>query len=274
MIRFRSKMSLSIILILFVSVSLILQSCSTEPKEEAPSPPRAEYFTIDFGAFPDTTTSGPFPKGMETLTYANWGWAATNVAVWNSLITLTLIGPVATFNTTIQEEPVLQSDGRWLWTKNFSVFGVPHTSKLYGETVSEGVEWEMYLSKENAFTDFKWYTGFSNLPLTEGNWILFKDPDSSVEFIRIDWHRNQQGGDIKYTNIIPGHQDNGGYIYFEKNNASPFDRFYDIYNKNMDNLTEIEWNSVLREGRVLDALHFGDPDWHCWDMDLMDTVCP
>jgi hypothetical protein len=263
----------------FLALTLFFACAKDEPtkteEEQPPTPPQADYFIIDFNVFPDSTSPAPFQKEQQILTYQNWGFAAVNVAVWNSLITLTLIAPVATFNSTIQEEPVLQPDGRWLWTKNFNVLGVPHTSKLYGETVTSGAEWEMYLSKENAFTDFKWYTGFSNLPLTEGNWTLFKDPDSSVEFIRIDWHRNQQGGDIKYTNIIPGHQDNGGYIYFEKNDASsPYDRFYDIYNKSMDNLTQIEWDSVTREGRVLDALHFGNPDWHCWDMDLMDIVCP
>lgn len=275
--RFQVKNSLSIILLLSVALFLVLSSCekdSTSPEETPPKPPQADYFIMDFGVFPDTTSPMPFNKSTNTLTYMNWGYAAINVAVWNSLITLTFIAPVTSFNTTIAEEPVQQSDGRWLWTKTFNVFGVPHTTKLYGEAVSGGVEWEMYLSKDTLFTDFKWYTGFSNLPLTEGNWTLYKDPQNPTEFIRIDWHRNPGvGGDIKYTNIIPNDPENGGYIYFEKNDASPYDRFYDIYNKGMDNLTEIEWDSISREGRVLDAINFGDTDWHCWDMDLMDTVC-
>jgi hypothetical protein len=274
-----SSKNKSKILIMFLALAVFFACAKDEPTksddDQAPTPPQADYFIMDFEAFPDTTSPMPSNKGASTLTYMNWGYAAINVAVWNSLITLTFIAPVTSFNTTIAEEPVQQPDGRWLWTKNFDVFGVPHTTKLYGETVSGGVEWEMYLSKDTVFTDFKWYTGFSNLPLTEGNWTLYRDPQNPTEFIRIDWHRDPGvGGDIKYTNIIPNDPENGGYIYFEKNDATPYDRFYDIYNKGMDNLTEIEWDSITREGRVLDAIEFGDSNWHCWDMNLMDTTCP
>lgn len=283
---FQGKKSLSIVLVVSIALFSILFNCakdeSTAPKEEAPPAPPKASFVMDLSALPDTSSSAPFQKvydpteNQNTFTYANWGWSALNVAFWNAALTLTLIVPVAAFNATIQATPELQEDGRWLWTKTFTIGGVLHTAKLYGKTGTDGIEWEMYISKNNDYQDFKWYTGLSNLPVTEGSWTLYKSPDDPVEFLGIEWHHNwqQDSGDIQYTNIVPGDAENGGYIYYEKTNDTPFNAGYDIYNKGMDNLTEMEWDRTARDGRVRDPLHFGDSDWHCWDMDLMDTVCP
>ena len=67
--------------------------------------------------------------------------------------------------------------------------------------------------------------------------------------------------------------ENGGYIFYGTT-LNEFDRFYDIYNKGQDNLTEIEWSSVNKNGHVRDPLHFGHENWNCWDVNLMDVVCP
>lgn len=270
---------LSFFLILSISVFLILPGCSkdsTEPAEEAPPVPPASTLEMDFEAFPDTTSPAPFQKSQQTTTYANWGYSALSIVIWNSILTVTLAVPVAAFHATIQVEPELQPDGRWLWSRNFNIGGVSHTAKLYGRTVSEGIEWEMYISKDGVYTDFKWYTGLSNLPVTEGTWTLYKAPANPVEFLLIEWHRNpqQDTGDIKYTNIEQGNPGNGGYIYYEKTNNTPFNAGYDIFNSQLTNLTEIEWHRTTREGRVRDPNHFQDSLWHCWDMNLMDLTCP
>lgn len=281
MIQFQSKKIFSTILILTLSAILILPSCSKdstepEPEGEAPAVPPQSTFAIDFSVFPDTTSPASLQKGLNMPTYANWGWAAVNVAIWNSLITLGMVVPTVAFIETIKDEPELQPDGRWLWEANFMVAGTLHTSNLYGRTVSDGVEWEMYISKEGAYQNFKWYTGLSNLPATEGYWELYRDPNNQTKFIRIDWHRNPQQGtaDIKYTNIVPNGPENGGYIFYGVTTDTLYDAFYDIYNKGQDNHTDMKWHRITHEGRVQDAMHFGDSDWHCWDMNLMDTVCP
>jgi len=275
---FQGKKSLSIVLAVSMALFLIFSSCakdSTAPKEEPPPAPPEASFVMDLSALPDTSSPAPFQEGQQNVTYANWGWSALNVAFWNAALTLTMIVPVAAFSATIQATPELQPDGRWLWTRNFNVAGILHTAKLYGKTVTNGIEWEMYISKDGVYTDFKWYTGLSNLPVTEGTWTLYKNPNDPVEFLSIAWHYNwqQDTGDIKYTNIEPGNPGNGGYIYYEKTNDTPFNAGYDIFN-GVNNLTEIEWDRNAHDGRVRDPLHFGDSDWHCWDINLMDTVCP
>ena len=68
---------------------------------------------MDFSEFPDTSSSALI-KGEST--YQNWGWAALNVAVWSSVLKLTLAIPVAAYLESFNHEPVLQADCSWLWS--------------------------------------------------------------------------------------------------------------------------------------------------------------
>jgi len=270
------KYGLPVLLIFFGTITLL--SCNeNDPvtdKETPPTVPPQSTMRIDFSVFPDTTSPATVQKTQ--LTRSNWGWAALNVAVWNSLLTLTLAIPVAAFGESFNHQPILQDDGSWLWSYSVSVGGINHTVKLYGKTVNEGVEWRMLLTKEGQYNDFEWVTGLSNLPATSGTWSLNYSPNDPNPFLLIEWNRNptEATGDIKFSNIIPGGAENGGYIYGEVNNGTPFNAIYHIYNAGEDNLTEIEWHRTNNEGRVKDALHFQDNNWKCWDTNLMDITCP
>lgn len=264
-------------LILLIAFLLFSIGCNEKDPltsdSEPPEIPPVSTFNIDFNEFPDTTTSA-IPKTF--LTRANWGWAAANVGVWNTLITLTLAVPTAAFGESFRHTPVLQPDGSWLWTYNVLVTGNLYTAKLYGKTVTDGVEWRMLLTRAGHYADYEWYTGFCNLPLTEGNWTLNKDPNNPSPFIYIEWHRNPSDStsDIKYTNIIPGHADNGGYIFYARTKNTPFNTSYTIYSKSQNNYNDIEWDRSVYNGRVMDVVHFSDSLWHCWDENLWDIDCP
>jgi hypothetical protein len=265
--------------VLFVlGVIVLIISCeddkSTNPQDQPPLIPPQSTMMMNFGEFPDTT-AGSSPVNA-TLSKQNWGWAAYNVAVWNSVLTLTLAVPVAAFLEAFNHQPVKQPDGSWLWQYSVTVHGAIYTAKLYGKTVTEGVEWKMLLSRQGVFTDFEWFTGFSNLPATEGTWTLNKDPNLPVPFLYIGWNRNTTEGtaEVKYTNIVPLEPENGSYIHYGKTNEIPHNRFYQIFGAGENRLIDIEWNYELHFGRVKDPVHFGDEGWHCWDENLDDIPCP
>ena len=269
-----------IIFIALLTLTLLI-SCKeddpTQPTELAPDIPPQSTFIMDFEAFPDTSSPSAFQKvNADTIEFGNWGWAYGNAVVWKAIIDITLAVPRLSFAAAFSQEPVQQEDGSWLWSYNVNVLGVIHTAKLYGTTTAQGVEWKMLLSKDGGYQDFEWYTGFSNLPLTQGSWTLNKDPNDPVPFLQIDWNRNpvDETADIKYTNIIPNDPENGGYIFYGKTTNVPFNAFYDIFNKGKNNHTNVEWNLESYNGRVSDPMHFGDADWHCWDENLLNIVCP
>lgn len=275
-----NKDVLSNVLVLFSVMLLIMISCSnnTEPEQAPPTLPPASTFVMDFSDFASQNTGLVLYKesdGTNILSKQNYGWAATNVFVWNTLLTVGLAVPVASFVESFRHEPVLQGNKKWLWSYNFTVIEAIYTAKLYGFFNTNGVEWEMYISKQDAFIDFLWYSGNSNLKGTEGTWILNKSPEEPDSLLLIEWERDPVSatGNIKYTNVFPGGPENGGYIYYGITQNIPFNAFYDVYNKGLNNHANIEWNRTTKEGRVKDPHHFQDSNWHCWDANLEDVDC-
>lgn len=248
--------------------------------EQAPDIPPASTFVMDFSDFGDGGTQKGVagwtdPATLQPGAGSNWAFAALNVGVWSVVVTVTLAVPVAAFVESFNHEPERQSDGSWAWDYDVTVGTDVFSARLTAMAVGGDIEWNMYLSKEGEYTDFHWFSGLSNLVGTEGTWTLNRGPDEATPFIGIEWHVGSSGdtGDIKYTNIVPDGPENGGYIFYAVTDEA-FDASYDIYDKTADNLTSIEWSRTDKDGRVMDADHFGDELWHCWGTDLLNLDCP
>lgn len=251
---------------------------SLPTNQEAPTIPPKSTFVMDFDDF--TVTQKLDSKTSEESlakpnTKLNWGWAVTNVAVWSTVITVTMIVPVAAFAESFNHDPVLQPNGSWLWSYDFVVSGITHTAKLYGKPQKEGVLWNMYITKNGFYSDFLWFTGFSDYLITNGYWTLNYQPTTPTPFLRIDWNRYMETGtaDIKYTLIEPNNAENGSYIFFGSIPETPLNAFYDIYSVGQGNLVEIEWSQETNEGRIKDEKHFKNQDWQCWNANLDDVAC-
>ena len=247
---------------------------STNPQQnEAPAIPPQSSFMISIDDFPDTSTSGGLKD--PSLTKGNWAWAAGNVSYWNSVLYVTLAIPAAAFVEAFNHQPVRQEDGSWLWQYTISYNEETYTAKLFGTSLSYGVNWKMLLSKSGSYTDIEWFTGFSNLQTTEGNWTVNKNPELASPFLSIQWERNvqEETANIKYTLISPTVQHNGSYVFYGKTNEVPLNRFYQIFNSDNSNLIDIKWNYEAHFGRVKDSVYYQDTKWHCWDERLEDTNC-
>jgi hypothetical protein len=270
-----------ILLILPVMVATVsLLSCSEEPTEseaEAPQIPPLSTFLMDFSDFPAESKGAAGDRSATgLLSQDNYNWAAVHVGVWNLLITVGLAVPVATFVESFSHQPVQQPDGSWTWSYDLTVNGDRYFAALNGSIDNFGTQWEMAITKEGEYEDFIWYTGEADLFLTEGMWILNKNPEERIPLVRIDWSRSiaDSTAEITYTNIEPGGEENGGYISYGTTSDVMYDAFYIIYNKGEDNLVNIEWHRTSKDGRVKDPGHFPEDDWYCWDGDRQDIDCP
>ena len=119
-------------------------------------------------------------------------------------------------------------------------------------------------------------SGHEPVLVTDRTWTLYSSPDGPTHFLGIGWHRDPGEGiaDISYVNIVPEGPENGTYIAYAITNETPYNAFYEIYNKVEDSRTDIEWNRKTMEGCVRAPGLLGDSDWHCWNGDLEDTPCP
>lgn len=257
--------------LLLLSITFIFTSCKKDDKT-APALPPESSFNIDFSPFanPNDTLGS-----REVTTYKNWGYAYSDVLVWQTFITVALAVPVAAFNESFNHEAVYHPNAEnWTWSYNVVVNQVVYEAELTGYLQADSVAWEMRVTASSLFSDFLWFYGKSALDRSGGWWILQENPLAPNPVIRIEWNRYENGtADISYTDVRPGGAPTGSYIFYGTT-TEYFDRFYHLYGSSNDNLTTIEWSSVNIDGRVKDAQYFGDDLWHCWDTNLMDIVCP
>lgn len=253
-------------LLIGIFAVLSLYSCKKE-YESPPELPPIESFITDFSDF-------NINKALGDST--NWKFAAENVGLWNTLISSRLSVPVASYIEAVNSHtPIYQSDDTWLWEYSFSdLLNNMYTAKLYGTLKTETVNWEMFISKEETYLDFLWYTGISHIDGSKVNWILFDDPHSATKLLSIEYNEiSNNTENIKYTNIIPVDTETGAYILYGNDRNTDLNAYYHIFNKGKDNLIEIEWNQTSKNGRVKDFNKFDDNEWHCWDGSLQNTVC-
>lgn len=280
--KLRHGTPLHLVLVLAIMLCTI-PGC--ENASGAPTIPPMETFIIDFEAFSSSGTASlvSVAPGMELPVSpatagarTHWNHAALNVGFWRIVVAVGLAVPVAAFGASFRNIPLQQDDGSWVWSYSVRVGGSVHSAKLHGQFIEQGVRWDMRISKEDEYEDFLWYYGESDLPATQGFWVLKESPASPVDLLRIDWSRNIAAGThaIRYTNIVPDGPENGGYIDARYTEEPPYDNTWSIYNKGQDNHTYIEWSSDTEEGRVKDFNRFGNDDWHCWDSDHVNADCP
>lgn len=294
------KFILSFMLVLALLTTSIT-GCELRDAEEAPTIPPVSTFIIDFDDFNSnsnvTPTSGNVAAIVQPASFTfgddlysfdqyatantqNWQFAVGNVVGWSLIIAGGLAVPVAAFVGSFNHTPEQQEDYTWVWKYNVQVLLSSYTAELHGKFIDDyngtdaGVRWDMYISKQGGYTDFLWYYGESNLPATEGFWILKDNPTNHSDLIQIDWERDLAEGtySIKYTNIVPGGPENGGYISHGGTTEEPYNRFYEIHNKSANTYTYIEWNSATKAGRVKAEHYFDNADWHYWDANHEDIV--
>jgi hypothetical protein len=278
---------LSVVFILVLSI-LFMQSCQKEDVEpvnpdpyaemDAPELPPVESFIIPFGTFADGKGKIDSSITANSRSIENFVYSAVNVLVWNTVLTVQLAIPVSAFFESFNHQAVYQGQGVWLWSYEVTENGETYIANLYGELLqSQEVKWDMYITKVGEYTDFHWYTGITAWDESYANWNLHFSPDDPFSYMDIDFEKDNGNGEsaIRYTYVIPGIPEDGNYIEYREGNDTNanYDRAYDVLKAEIDNLLQIQWNSIDINGRVKDLEHFLDEEWHCWGPDLKDTDC-
>jgi hypothetical protein len=258
----------------FVASALLLPGCKKDKADTStPTLPPQSGFVMSFSDFANSGDTLKSTTGVTT--YNNWGYSYFNVVGWNIALTVGLAIPVASYTEAFKHEAVYHSDAaNWTWSYNFNVGNIPYGAELTGTIVSDSVSWEMRITKGMEFNSFLWYSGKSSRSGTGGYWILKENPAVPNNILKIDWNKHADNtADIRYTNIKSGTAEKGSYIFYGTT-LNTSDRFYNIYNKGLNNLTLIEWSSLLKNGHVKDLHQYQNDNWHCWDSNLLDIVCP
>jgi len=263
----------------FSLIAMLFFSCEKESTTTtAPNLPPFETMVIDFGKFSNPTKSAE-------VTNTNWLFSAVTVGAWSVILETTFAVPVAAFHSAINTQPKAIDDLTWQWEYSVEGFTSQYTARLVGKLLPKGVQWEMYITKTGiqAFSEFLWFEGTSNIDGTSGQWILYHSSAFPEKTIQIDWKKEtEKAGEIKYTYVRQindqGQTDNfnGSTLTYGLQNMD-FDIFINVHSYNVEkkgfNDSFIEWSSKNYTGHVKAENFYNDSNWHCWDSKGSDVDC-
>jgi len=278
------KLSFAFALLLFFSV---FQSCQKDPIENpdelvAPSLPPAESFIMPFTGYEDLDTTGLHSNGDldergGPTSFRNWFYAGSNLVVWNLIVGVNMAIPVASFLEAFNHDAVYDGQGAFIWSYDFNLGNDTFMANLSARLINnnQDVEWIMNISKVGGFTNVEWYRGVTSRDNSRASWSLNHRPNNPQSLLDILHEKDLATGEIstRYTNRIPSDPNNGDYIEYRTSNGNTFNRAYDVFRANNNEMLEVEWKAPSGEGRVRNPNFFTDNDWHCWDQDLRDTTC-
>ncbi len=260
-------------LMLFFAAGLLLFSCKDDTEnipDNIPEFPSVSTFEMDFSITEDKA------GGRVSANENYWGRSATIVGVWSTLGAIYTAIPVASFKAALNQKPTFDTDLKaWVWQYDFSGSNASYSARLEAKVSADGVDWKMLMSKAGEFENFVWYTGFTDISGMSGSWTLNTKPTSPQPALKIDWEKNTDGTtkSIKYTNIIPGDDNEGGYIAYEVTDGTDYNRTYTLYDKSADNTIYIEWHKENKNGRIKNPAYYQTDDYYCWNSNLENTDC-
>ena len=268
-------------LFLISTILFTYTSCEKDENPTTPQLPPIEAFAMDFSDFNNPDYAGEMKKSSNSLIdpYRNFGHSFFTVKAWNTIASLIMAIPTATYAAALNETPEYLGDNSWEWKFDVQVHSFSYSARLITKRISnEEFRAEMFVSASSSvfesFQDFKWFEGIIRYDLTHAEWTLYESPANNVALLSMEWNKDFETGlwDITYTNVKAGSEENGSYIRFELTDDEQYDARYTV--STTEGLAKIEWNRESKAGRVMNESFYGDTLWHCWNEMLQDTECP
>ena len=199
--------------------------------------------------------------------------ASLGFNIWTTIIRAQLAVPTVALAEALKQQPTVVEEGKWLWTYAVDLLDANYQVKLYAnDQGNQQVGWEMYLSQEGGFQDYRWVTGTSDRNGKEGQWIV---NEGSSELMKVDWDKGQSDTvtELIYTQVKQGSEYEGSYVKYQALDEGDYNVSYSVYLSNEDNLFRINYNTDTHVGQVSNPKHFEDGVWHCWNSDFEDVSC-
>lgn len=280
-------MKKNLLLILFIAgISLFFNSCKKD-KGNPPVLPPSESMTIDFSNFESGKKSGELFSDIKGLNNDIWDFVRGVAVYWTKYINTDLAVPIASFGLAVENNPVYLDTKTWQWSYDAPItinqVSVTYKARLTGQIRDTDVLWKMYISKEGtgAFQEFVWFEGTSELDGTSGQWILNHSFQFPEPMLQIDWTKSGASiGTVIYTYVREKNNNRVADTFKDSRieygkRSSALDAYYTIHYNNGLSFSdaEVEWNTISHDGRVMCSAYFGNPNWYCWDSNLVNTSC-
>jgi hypothetical protein len=197
------------------------------------------------------------------------------LVTWANVVVLAYTGlPTLAFAAALNQAVAWTPPNTWLWAYTVGSGADSVTVELVAE-VSQGIDidWTMMVTGGPQNLDrFEIVTGTSQLPTTEGFWILY-DPNAAVpgvSALEVNWSRAAlDDRHLDYINVYEGTVNFADTLAYAVAGSTATVRYVDVSETTM---TRVEWDVVTGTGK----LHNAAGDSCCWGPapTFADVVCP
>ena len=262
-------------LLLFLFVA-IMASCDDNPtsssSEEAPFIPDFSVMEMDVSYF---TERPPNKIAMQNSKAGDAYFLAYTYAV-NSANLFNAYGSTGFLYLGLAElgNPKYE-DNVWNWVYSYQAQGAFTEMKLTSKSVSNGFEWNLYLTVdiagEESLNNAKIMSGFSSNDGKTGSWSLFLGSDVSANndpVLQFEWNKQSETNHKTGFKIYAENSSNQLPVLeidYERNGAE----YLINYTNREDALTNvIYWNVSSETGYIIE-----DGVKSCWNQNLETTAC-
>ncbi len=205
------------------------------------------------------------------FTKANFLNAYLRVAILNVMTRAVLTPPVAAFAVALHTVPSYQEDGSWIWVYTHVDGAEEQQIRLRGLPVTNGVEWQMYVSDSAAEPPFEnelWFEGSTHLDGELGDWTFYDFTLTGKPAVaRLEWGTDSSG---EYLVISALHgEDEGDVLAYRHDDA---DCSIDFTDGDDGSQYYIRWNELDGTGSLM-VPDYNDGDPACWDESQDDADC-
>ncbi|HEX2936576.1 MAG TPA: hypothetical protein VHO72_14565 [Bacteroidales bacterium] len=262
------KRKILVLLMSFLAAGVfIFPGCKKDDDEAGLTLPPAETVDMDFSF----TQKKSALIGDDTTYYRT---ARAVVSYWAVKAVVHTALPVYSFKKALENKPVFDAEkNTYTWTYQFAFASDTYEAALTGEIVEDSVDWAMNITRVGGDAAFKYFEGRSAADRSGGWWIIYYPQIG--EALKINWtYESEAVGTLRYTNVISGDENKGGYIEFGKHAGTTYDRYFNIHiisnanNPEMNGKTyTIDWSSTNHNGKISDGT--GSV---CWDNNYVNKA--
>lgn len=251
------KTKILLLLVSFLAAGVfIFSGCKKDDDDAGLTLPPSNAMDMDFSF---TQKKSAF-VGDDTTYYR---LARTVVSYWAVKAGVLTALPVYSFRKATENKPAFDAESNlYTWTFQFPFASDTYEAILTGEIIEDSVDWEMNITRVGGDAPFKYFEGRSATDRSGGWWVIYYPQVQKA--LKINWtYESDNVGTLRYTNVIAGDENEGGYIEFAKHAGTTYDRYFNIHIINPPAYTgtyTIDWSSTNHNGKIT----YGSESV-CWD---------
>lgn len=254
------KYSTKLLIICGLLMFTILQGCSDDPAsadpDDAPMVPEATPAEVDISIF--AGANAPFEPEYEAFNNASVYAQGANATLMGN----TMMGESFLSFTEVSDDPTY-SNGEWEWVFTQSFEGEFITVRTIAREVSNGTEWEIWISGDfdgEEVEEYLFMSGFNSHDGMSGNWSFYFEEDDTSASLTYEWDITSE---TEYE--LSAYSDYLEYsMVYERSGA---DNTLEITYDAADNVL-IYWNSDTGTGYIIE-----NGVQTCWNSSFQETSC-